>query len=892
MMLRGRRPNLEGGPARRNASAVAIVLTFAQAGVYKAATQPGNTHVLRFIGSFFGAIFTMVTMGLLFAALTIGGVFYMFSRDLPSHESLANYAPPTISRIYSAEGRIMDEFATERRLFVPISDIPDLVKDAFISAEDKHFYTHAGYDVEGMVAAARDAIISRGKNTRGASTITQQVMKNFLLSGDRSAERKIKEIILASRLEETLSKDKILELYLNEIFLGQNSYGVAAAAQTYFNKALADLSPHEAAMLAAMPKAPSDFHPVRNKDRLLERRNYVLREMWQNGYLDEATYTAEKEAPLQSVQAGDFPAYRNVLPPRDYFTDEIRRQLSGTFGESEFFSGGLSIRATQDPEFQKLAAEALRDGLEKYDRSQGVWHGTGKVLTPDQLADWRVALPEVVGLPRDVEGWHAAVVLEVGDQTATLGIEGIEDGVDTSVTAKDVTWARKRNPDGSLGKKAEVPGDLVAVGDIVMVRAVTNDEDGSFQRWSLRQVPEVQGGFMAMDVNTGRVIAMQGGFSYQDSVFNRATQALRQPGSSFKPFVYAAALDSGFTPATIIIDAPIEIDTPQGLWTPKNSSNKFYGPTPMRTGIEQSRNLMTIRIAQEVTMETVGSYAERFGVYDKLQPVLANALGAQETTLFKMVAAYAMFANGGERVEPTLVDRVQDRYGRTIFRHDTRTCEDCSAQSLPEGAGVTLTSNRERVMNAITAYQLTSMMEGVIKRGSGSGVNLPVPVAGKTGTTNDAKDVWFVGFTSNIVAGCYMGFDTPRTLGPGAFGGTLCVPIFQAFMEKAVARFGGTQFKVPPGGHFINIDRFTGAQLPEGATGENVQAEYFRDGEEPVFGLGALVDGGFGMGENLPLFATGEFENLQLETVTTSDGATKNVPKKADFGSLSAGGLY
>ncbi len=848
--------------------------------------------MLRFIGSFFGAIFTMVTMGLLFAALTIGGIFYMYSRDLPSHESLANYAPPTISRIYSAEGRIMDEFATERRLFVPIEDIPDLVKFAFISAEDKHFYTHGGYDVEGMAAAARDAILSAGRNTRGASTITQQVMKNFLLSGDRSAERKVKEIILASRLEETLSKDKILELYLNEIFLGQNSYGVAAAAQTYFNKPLADLTPHEAATLAAMPKAPSDFHPVRNKERLLERRNYVLREMLQNGYLDEATYQSEKGALLQSVQNGDFPAYRNILPPRDYFTDEIRRQLSGTFGENEFFAGGLSIRATQDPELQSLAATALRNGLEKYDRSQGVWRGTGLVMPAEQMANWRDALSDIQGLPRDVEGWYVAVVLELGEDMARLGIEGIDDGVDTTLPAKDVTWARKRNADGTLAQKAKVPGDLVAVGDVVMVRAVTNDEDGAFERWSLRQVPEVQGGFMAMDVNTGRVIAMQGGFSYQDSVFNRATQALRQPGSSFKPFVYAAALDSGFTPASIIIDAPIEIDTPQGLWTPKNATNKFYGPTPMRTGIEQSRNLMTIRIAQEVSMETVGGYAERFGVYDKLQPVLANSLGSQETTLFKMVAAYAMFANGGERVEPTLVDRVQDRYGKTIYRHDTRTCSDCSSDVLPEGAGVTLVSNRERVMNAITAYQLTSMLEGAITRGSGSGVDLTVPVAGKTGTTNDAKDVWFVGFTSTIAAGCYMGFDTPRTLGEGAFGGTLCVPIFQAFMEEAVKRFGGSAFKVPPGGHFINIDRYTGAQLPDGATGENVQPEYFRDGEEPVFGLGALVDGGFGMGQDLPLFATGESESFQVETVTTSDGATKAVPKKATFGTLSSGGLY
>ena len=848
--------------------------------------------MVRFIGSFFGALFTAITLGLLFGALSVGAIFYIYSSDLPSHESLAQYTPPTISRIYSGEGRIIDEFAQERRLFVAIEDMPKLVKDAFVSAEDKHFYTHKGYDVTGMIAAFRDAVISRGQNLRGASTITQQVMKNFLLDGSRSVERKIKEIILASRLEETLSKDKILELYLNEIFLGQNSYGVAAAAQTYFNKTLEQLTPAEAATLASLPKAPSDFHPVRNKERLVERRNYVLNEMAQNGYLDPAVAKAAAAEPLLTVQNGDFPAFRNSLPPRDYFTDEIRRQLSGTFGEEEFFGGGLSIRATMDPELQELAARALRRGLEKYDRNQGVWRGTGKSLPVEKLSDWRPALAEVTELPRDVEGWKAAVVLELGETTATLGIEGEADP--GTIPAEDVTWARKRLADGKLAKKARVPADLVAVGDVVMVRAVTSDEDGSFVRWSLRQVPEIQGGFMAMDVNTGRVMAIQGGFSYQASVFNRATQATRQPGSSFKPFVYAAALDSGFTPATIVVDAPIEIETPQGLWAPKNASNKFYGPTPLRTGIEQSRNLMTVRIAQEIGMDTVAGYAERFGVYSRLQPLLANSLGAQETTLFKMVAAYAMFANGGERVEPTLVDRVQDRRGKTIYRHDQRQCTDCGDDSLPSGEGVQITSNRERVMDAITAYQLTSMMQGVVQRGSGTGVRLPVPVAGKTGTTNDAKDVWFIGYTSNIVAGCYLGFDQPRSLGPGAFGGTLCVPIFQEFMSEAVKRFGGTEFKVPPGGYFQKIDRFSGAKLSPDASGPNVISEYFREGEEVLFGLDAMVDGGFAMGSNLPLFAYGETDSgtEQVDTVTTSDGQQKAVPKKADFGTLSSGGLY
>jgi penicillin-binding protein 1A len=392
---------------------------------------------------------------------------------------------------------------------------------------------------------------------------------------------------------------------------------------------------------------------------------------------------------------------------------------------------------------------------------------------------------------------------------------------------------------------------------------------------------------MAMDVETGRVLAMQGGFSYQHSVFNRATQATRQPGSSFKPFVYAAALDSGFTPATIIVDAPIEIDTGAGIWRPENASKKFYGPAPLRTGIEQSRNLMTVRLAQEVGMETVATYAEKFGVYDRMSPYIANSLGAEETTLYKMVAAYAMFANGGQRVEPTLVDRVQDRWGETIYRHDRRECLDCETASLPAGRAPAIRNDRERVMDPVTAYQITSMLQGVVQRGTASGaVNLPVPTAGKTGTTNDAKDVWFIGFTSNIVAGCYIGFDQPRTRGSSAYGSTLCAPVFQAFMEKAVAKYGGGEFEVPAGGHFIKIDRSSGARLPDGASGPNVVAEFFRDGGDTIFGV--AFDGGFAMSSDLPLFAPGETEG---QTVTTSTGETARIPGRASFGSLSSGGL-
>ncbi len=831
----------------------------------------------------------MVTMGVLFGALTIGAIFYAYSRDLPSHESLAQYTPPTISRIYSGEGRMIDEFAEERRLFVAIEDIPDLVKEAFISAEDKNFYTHRGYDAGSMLAALRDAIVSRGGNVRGASTITQQVMKNFLLDGGRTAERKIKEIILATRLEATLTKEKILELYLNEIFLGQNSYGVAAAAQTYFNKSLVELTPAEVAMLAAMPQAPGRYHPVTAKERVTERRDYVLREMWQNGYIDEAAYQAAIDEPLRSVQNGDYPAFREALPPRDYFTDEIRRQLSGTFGQEEFFGGGLTIRATVNQELQATAARALRRGLEQYDRGIGRWRGTGQTIAPDALTGdgWRAALA-AVPVARDIEGWYAAVVFEVGDQDMRIGVEEVQESAAEPqiVPRDDIDWIS-----GSFV-------DNFKPGDVIHVRRVTSDEDDSFVRWSVRQVPEVQGAFMAMDVNTGRVLAMQGGFSYEFSVFNRATQATRQPGSSFKPFVYAAALDSGFSPATIVVDAPIEVNTPQGLWKPQNASDRYYGPTTIRNGLEQSRNLMTVRIAQEIGMETVAGYAERFGVYDRMDPFLANALGAQETTLFKMVAAYAMFANGGERVEPTLVDRVQDRYGRTVYRHDQRICEDCTTASIPGGEEPTVTSDRERVMDAITAYQLTSMMQGVVERGTARGINLPVPVAGKTGTTNEAKDVWFVGFTSNVVAGCYIGYDQPRTMGDSATGGGLCGPVFESFMKVAIAEYGGTDFAVPPGGYFVNVDRFTGARLSADASGENVVSEYFREGEESLFGLGSvIVDGGFGMGSNLPLFAYGETDaggggGGETTTVTTSGGASRVVPRKSDFGTLSSGGIY
>jgi len=857
--------------------------------------------MIRLILDFFGAIFSAVTLGLVATAVGIGGILFMYSRDLPDHETLSNYTPPTISRIYSREGMVVDEFAAERRLFVPAEDIPDHVAQAFVSAEDRNFYEHGGYDPRAIAAAVVEAVRSRGRDVRGASTITQQVMKNFLLDGSRTIERKIKEIILAARIETTLSKDRILELYLNEIFLGQNSYGVAAAAQTYFNANLEDLTLEQVAYLAALPQAPSNFHPVRDYDRAVSRRNYVLREMFENGYITEAEMARAQNSALETVQGGHIEAARASLPPRNYFTDEIRRQLSAEYGEDDFFSGGYTVRSTMDESLQEVAERALRRALERFDRDQGLWRGPSDQIDTSALGnetDWREALSDAE-IARDIDGWYAAVVLEVGDRDARIGIEGVDEDADGHfIPAEDVTWARPVDAEGNRGSTARVAGDLLSVGDVVHVRAMTRDSDGSFLRWTLRQVPEVQGGFMAMDVNTGRVLAMQGGFSYQASSFNRATQATRQPGSSFKPFVYAAALDSGYSPNTIVIDAPIEVDTGEGIWRPTNASNQFYGPSPLRTGIERSRNLMTVRLAQDVGMDVVARYAESFGVYNDMQPFLANSLGSQESTLYRMVAAYAMFANGGERVEPTLVDRIQDRWGNTVYRHDQRLCPDCQLASLDPGFAPRIVSNRERVMDPITAYQLTSMMRGVVQRGTAaSTINLPVPAAGKTGTTNDARDVWFVGFTSSIAAGCYIGYDTPRSLGRGASGGGMCGPVFNEFMLEAIEEYGGGDFAVPEGGVFYPIDRYSGQRLEAGASGEHVVYELFRDGEEPYFGLLAIIDGGWGMGSDLPMFGRPDGTDpeapiIDETTVTTSTGEAARVPTESGFGTLSSGGLY
>jgi penicillin-binding protein 1A len=758
---------------------------------------------------FLGFLFSFAVLGGLAAVGAVGVMIWLYEQELPDTDVLANYEPATLTRVYSGEGALLAEFARERRIFTPIDEVPDLVKSAFISAEDKNFYEHPGVDPIGIARAMLaniESLRSGGGRLQGASTITQQVMKNFLLSSDRSIERKIKEAILAVRMSETMSKERILELYLNEIFLGQNAYGVAAAAQRYFGKTLEDLTLAEAAYLAALPKAPSDLHPVRQRDRAIERRNYVLREMRENGYISETEMTAAQAEPLVTLldDGALEPEIARPAPP-SHFTEEVRRRMSDALGEDALFAGGLTVRATIDPRLQAVAARALRERLESWDRERGAWRGPVATLEAVDLSDeagWRAALAAVEA-PRDIPGWRLAVVLDLEADAAIIGVEGT--AARGRLPLSDAAgWARVVRANGATGSVPRNAADLWSVGDVLHVAPAREGGD----LWSLRQTPELQGAFMAMDAQTGRVLALQGGFSYETSVFNRATQALRQPGSAIKPFVYAAALEAGYGPDTMILDAPIVVDQGTGeLWKPKNSSGTFYGPAPMRIGLEMSRNLMTIRLAQEIGMERVSEAAERFGLYEDMPHHLSYALGAGETTLWDLVAAYAMFANGGYRIEPTVVDRVQDRRGETIWRHEPQTCVGCAAN--PDAARApSLRRDAERVIDPVAAHEIVAMLRGVVERGTAARAfaGVPGPVAGKTGTTNESRDAWFIGFSPELAVGCFIGYDSPRPMGEGAFGGTLCAPVVAAFFDE-VNRLR------PPGGFDALDDALIAAAL-------------------------------------------------------------------------------
>jgi penicillin-binding protein 1A len=784
--------------------------------------------LVRIIGYVFGigAVFFLVI------ATAIAWYVSGISKDLPDYAALAKYEPPVMSRVHAADGQLVAEYARERRLYLPIQAIPDRVKAAFISAEDKNFYQHAGLDYYGILRALMQNVQAYGKGERlvGASTITQQVAKNFLLTNEQSVGRKIKEAILALRIEQAYTKDKILELYLNEIFLGLGAYGVAAASLQYYDKSIHELTLAEAAYLAALPKGPNNYNPFRYPDRALERRNWVIDRMVENGYATKAEGEAAKKDPL-GVKT------RTSSGPRvfaaDYFAEEVRRQLTEMYGEKTLYEGGLSVRTSLDPGLQVMARQALIDGLIKFDTGQG-WRGPVSRVE-DLSADWGVPLAAVPALA-DVVEWRLAVVLSVTPKEAAIGLQPARDaGTGAIGAARDkgtIPFEQMKWVKSVAGAKNGVRGanDILQVGDVVYVEKA-DGPDGTFQ---LRQVPEIEGALVVMDPHTGRVLAMVGGFSYAESQFNRATQAYRQPGSSFKPFVYSAALDNGYTPSSVVMDAPLEIDLGPGMgsWQPENYGNDYLGPSTLRTGIVLSRNVMTVRLAQDMGMPLVAEYARRFGVYDNLQPVLSMALGAGETTVMRMVSGYAVIDNGGRLIRPTLIDRIQDRFGKTIFRHEDRVCEGCAAEKWEGQDEPTIVDDREQVLDPMTAYQMTSMLQGVIQNGTGSAAKaIGKPVAGKTGTTNDYKDAWFVGFTPDLVAGLYIGYDKPRPLGKGETGGILAAPIFTEFMQLALADKPAIPFRVPPGMNFYPIDRKTGLSANAGDPG--VILEAFKPGTAP-----------------------------------------------------------
>ena len=780
--------------------------------------------MIRLIGYFFG-IGAVAFLGVAAAvALYLGSV----TKDLPDYEVLNSYAPPVTTRVHAGDGALMAEYARERRLYLPIQAIPDRVKAAFLSAEDKNFYQHPGVDVTGLFRAIMVNLQNFGSGRRpvGASTIPPQVAKNFLLSSDQTIDRKVKEAILSFRIEQAYSKDRILELYLNEIFFGLNSYGIAGAALTYFDKSVTELTVAETAYLAALPKGPSNYHPFRRTEAAIERRNWVIDRMVENGYVTKADGDEAKAQPL-----GVTPRHRGTyLFASDYFSEDVRRQIIERYGDNALYEGGLSVRTSLDPRIQVAARKALQHGLVSYDERRG-FHGPVKTI--EIGGDWGVELAKIEPFS-DVPEWKLAVVLAVDDGGADIGLQPskeasgkvVEQRVTGRIEAKGMNWAY-RSAKGDR-KTAKSPAGVFNVGDVVYVEPT---EDSNVYR--LRQPPKVQGGLVAMDPHTGRVLAMVGGFSYGQSEFNRATQAMRQPGSSFKPFVYAAALDNGYTPASVIMDAPIEIVAGGQVWRPQNYGGGSSGPSTLRLGIEKSRNLMTVRLANDMGMNLVAEYAERFGIYDKMLPVLAMSLGSGETTVLRMVSAYAVLANGGKQIKPSLIDRIQDRYGKTIFRHEERTCENCNANDWENQEEPVLTDNREQVLDPMTAYQITSMMEGVVTRGTAAGkIKLDRPTAGKTGTTNDEKDAWFVGYTPDLVAGLYIGFDNPAPLGRGATGGSLSAPIFNEFMTAAVEGTRPTKFIVPEGMQFIPVNRKTGMQASEGDPDTIMEA--FKPGTGPA----------------------------------------------------------
>jgi len=748
------------------------------------------------------------------ALLFIFSTFWYFSSDLPDYKILANYKPPVSSRVHSGEGQLIAEYALQKRIFIPYESIPEKVVNSFLSAEDKNFFSHPGIDAKSITRAIIKNMKNYFSNKRleGASTITQQVAKNFLLTSEVSLKRKIKEAILAFRIERAYSKERIMELYLNQIYLGQGTYGVAAASLEYFDKPVNELGYEETALLAALPKAPSKYNPYKSMSIAEKRRNFVLNNLFENSYISKKEYQDLKKKKIKTKKRKI-----KLLEEANFYSEEVRRIINNTYGYDTLYKGGLSIRTPLSSNYQKQALAALREGLEEYDKRHG-WRGP---ITNINSVNWIKEVKEFV--PDKSLNWKLAKVININKLSLKIETDSEEIGF---IDFKNINWTRKKSFD-----------DLVQLNDIIYVSKIKDN------KWKLKQLPKVNGAIVVMDPYTGRVLAMAGGFSFKLSEFNRATQAKRQPGSAFKPIVYAAALENGFTPSTLVLDAPFVMEQGEGLktWKPENYGKKFYGPSTLRTGIEKSRNLMTVRVAQKVGFDKISKTTKDFGIYDDVPELLSVSLGSAETTLIKLTNAYCTFVNGGKKVSPIFIDRIQDRRGKTIFNADKRECLGCKEISYLKKEVPILQNKNKQIISSGTAYQITSMMEGVIKRGTGRKLrNLNLNLAGKTGTTNENMDAWFLGFTSKLVIGVYVGFDEPKALGKYETGAKAALPIFKKFVKKVVKKRDALPFKVPKDISLVVVDIENGLQ--PNANTQKIIYESFKRKNDIIVGLENLSD--------------------------------------------------
>ena len=739
--------------------------------------------------------FSLISIGLLLSVISI---LWIYSNKLPDYKYLKNYKPPVSSKLYAGNGELVSDFSAEKRIFVPFSAIPEKVINSFLSAEDKNFFKHPGIDAKGVIRAIKNNIynVLKSKRLEGASTITQQVAKNFLLSNEVSIDRKIKEAILAFRIERSLSKERILELYLNQIYLGQGAYGIASASLRYFDKPISELNYSEAALLAALPKAPSKYNPYKNKKLAKYRRNLVINNLFENSFInkDQHFFLIRSEIKLKKRK-------RIFLEDSRYFVEDVRKNVVEKYGFDKVYKQGFNIKTPLNLDLQNIATKALRVGLVNYDKRKG-WRGS---LINKKFNDkWTEGL-EKFKLENSI-GWNIAIVKRIDKFEAIIETTDKQSGI---IEYEDINWTRK-----NFNK-------LFKVGDVIYVK---KKNEGNY---SLKQLPKANGAIVVMDPYSGRVYAISGGFSFKKSEFNRATQALRQPGSAFKPFVYALALENNFTPSTLILDAPIVLDQGSDLkmWKPENYGKKFFGPSTLRMGLEKSRNLMTVRIAQELGVKKIVNFTKQLGIYDNPQELLSISLGSAETTLLKLTSAYCVFVNGGKKIKPILIDRIQDSEGVTFFNTETRTCKNCNNISYSSKNIPIISDNFEEVISPQTAYQITSILEGVIKRGTGKGLrDLNLDLAGKTGTTNKNTDTWFIGFTSKLVVGVYAGMDEPKTLGRYETGAKTAMPIFKDFVKRSIKKKDARPFKVAPNISMMVIEPITGKKASFGSKETIVEA--------------------------------------------------------------------